>query len=56
MDLRYGKIDENVLRRSVKDVILHEGQRLRALKAWPAGSYSMLVEHVQKELSEGAGI
>lgn len=56
MDLRYGKIDENVLRRSVKDVILHEGQRLRALKAWPVGSYSMLVEHVQKELAEGAGI
>ena len=27
MNLRYGKADENVLKRSVADVILHEGQK-----------------------------
>ena len=30
MNLRYGKADENVLKRSVADVILHERQKIAA--------------------------
>ena len=30
MNLRYGKADENVLKRSVADVILHERQKIQA--------------------------
>ena len=57
MELRYGTIDENVKKRSVQDVILHERQRIPVSKGGlPSGVTSVPVVSGEKRAGELAVI